>query len=115
MALVPENAGNQRWCHRLLECSLQDLIVLFLPHMILLAAVLIGACCVYDPTMRLLLYSALPESYQSWLLFGICFVEELRFMLMMISIAIPVWQMQVMSFDLVNTALEVIGRSKLRR
>ena len=56
--------------------------------------------------MKLLLYAALPECYQNWLSFGICFVEEMRFLLFVVGIAVPACQLQLIAFQDVNKALE---------
>lgn len=114
--VVPDNDGNKQWFKRLLKCSLQDLIVIYVPYMVVLAAVLILACYVYDPTLRLLLYSALPECHQTWLAFVICYMEEMRFMLMLFGIVTPVWQLQVLSLDLINKYLEliIVGTTPIR-
>ena len=104
---------SQRWYRRLLEYSLQDLIVLSLPYTILLVVVGIGACFIYDSSMRILLYSALPERYQGWLTFMALFVEEIRMLLMCASVGVPVLQLQVLSFAKVNAYLEGILNSAI--
>ena len=88
------------------ERPLQDLAAIFLPYMTPWAAIAVGACIVYDPTMTMLLYRALTGQYQNWFTFWVCFVEEIRFMLIFIGIAIPVWQCQVIAFDLMNNKLQ---------
>ena len=67
-----------------------------------------GASFIYDPTMRCLLYSALPECLKNRLSFWICFAEEMRFLLMFAGIFVPTWQLQVIAFDLVNSRLNLI-------
>ena len=99
---------SQRWYKCLLECSLQDLIGIYMPYMVLVSQAAVGACYIYDPTSKLLLYSALPERYQSWLIFLMCFVEEMRFITIFIGVAVQVLQLQVISFDLININLEAI-------
>ena len=99
---------RQRWYRHLLQCSLQDLIVIYLPYMTLVAGFFIGACYVYDPTLRLLLYSALPGRYQNWLTFVMCLVEEMRLLLIFYGVGVPVTQSQVLSFNMVSTHLETI-------
>ena len=69
---------------------------------------MIGACIVYEPTMKMLLYAAVPAPYQNSLTFWICFAEEMRFLVICIGIAIPTFQRQVIAFDLINTNLEDI-------
>ena len=104
---------SKNWRQRLQECSLQDTIAIYLPYMVLGAIMAICACYIHDPTMRLLLYSALPESYQTRLCFGICFMEEMRFVLVMVGVAVPVLQLQVISLDLINTYLQMVLSSNL--
>ena len=93
------------------EKSLQDLIAIVLPYMALLAALTIGACYALDPTMKLLLYSALPAQYQNWLSFAICLVEEVRILGIFAGTVTPVWQSQIIAFDLVSDNLECLTES----
>ena len=67
--------SEKRWYERMLEYSFQELITVYVPHVVLVAVAVVGACYVYDPSLRLLLYSALPERHQSWLAFIICIAE----------------------------------------
>ena len=98
----------------MLDHSAQDLIAIYVPHMIIFgAALLIGCCYIYDPTLRLLLYSALPERYQNWLTFTMCLAEEIRLLLICSGVVVPVLQLQVISFDKVNVELEAIISSAL--
>ena len=81
-------------------------------HYIVLVAVgMMGACFVYDPTMKLLLYSALPDNQKNWHSFLLCFVEEMRFIFIYKGLAIPAWQLQVIAFDLINKNLELLLES----
>ena len=102
-------ADDARAVGHLRERTLQDLIVLAMPYMVQVTAVTGVACIVYDPTMRLLLYSAVPEQYQSCLSFLICLTEELRLLCMYAVLVVPTWQIQVISFDLLNRELENIA------
>ena len=111
--LVPVKYEGRRWYARLLEHSLQDLIAIYLPHMLLCGVALIGVCYAYDPTLRLLLYAALPGGYQCWQTFTICLVEEMRLVLMCVGVGVPVLQLQVISFDQVNADLEAVITSAL--
>ena len=79
--------------------------------MVLLAAAMIGSCYLYDSTMRMLLYSVLPESQQNWISFGVLWAEEVRTVLFAGGVAILVWQLQVISFDLVNKSLTAVADS----
>ena len=85
---------RQRWYKRLLEYSLQDFIAMYMPHMVSCGVVLVWACYIYDSSLRLLLYSALPARRQSWLTFIVCFVEEIRLLLIAGGIIVPVLQLQ---------------------
>ena len=93
---------------------MQDLIAIGLPYMVLLTLPVCWASFIYDPTMRVLLYSALPECYKNRLSFWICFVEEMNFLLMFAGLAIPIWQMQVISFDLVKRNLDILTDTALK-
>ena len=112
---VADGSVRQPWRKRLVECSLQDLIAIYMPPMVLCAEGFIGACYIYDPTLSLLLYSALPAKYQSWSTFMACFIEEIRLLLICAGVAVPGLQLQVISFDRVNTQLEAIMSSALDR
>ena len=103
--------GEKQGLGRLMECSLQELIAILIPYMIALAAVVIAACILYDPTMKMLLYSSVPHSYKNWFSFGICFVEETRLLLMCVGINVPVFQLQLIAFELINSRLEEILHS----
>ena len=108
-----ENKGK-RWFDRLLECSLQDLIAIWLPHMLLLAASMAVICMIYDPTMKLLLYAALPESYQSWLTLGIGLVAEWCFLLFGAGLTVPAWQLQIVVIQDINEKLETLIESMMK-
>ena len=90
--------------------SLQELIAISLPAVSLITITAIGACFIYDPEMKLLLYSALPENCKNWLSFLVCWVEEMRMLCMGVGIASPLLQLQVIAFDLLNVSLEAIGK-----
>ena len=69
----------------------------------------------YDPSMTLLLYSALPASWKNWFFFGVCFVEEMRLFLFAVGVALPAWQIQLVAFEDVNSRLEaLISDSSMR-
>ena len=91
----------------MMQCSLQDLIGIYMPYMVLLAVQVISSSFIYDPTLRLLLYAVLPESLKTWPWFGLCFIEEVHFWTMLVSIGTP-GQLQVISFELINKSLETI-------
>ena len=67
---------------------------------------MMGACAIYNLTMSMLLYSALPEAYQNRLTCWLCYVEEVRFMAVIVGVAVPVSQCQVIAFGLINNKLE---------
>ena len=58
--------------------------------------------------MRMLLYSAVPESHKNWISFGILRMKELWLFLFASGIIVPVWQLQVIAFDLVNNSLTAV-------
>ena len=98
-----------------LQRSLQELIVIWLPHMIVAGAPMIGACYLNDSTIKMLLYSALHESQKNWISFGILWIEEVRFMIFAAGVAVPVWQLQVISFDLLNSRLTSVVDSAMAK
>ena len=107
VAEVKEGGGQRLW-----ERPLQDLIALLMPYMTPVVAVMIGACILYDPTMNMLLYSALPGSHQNWLTFGICFLEEMRFIGLCVGISVLTLQRQIIAFDFITTRLRVVLAGK---
>ena len=109
------NRVQHVWYKRLLQCSIQDLIAIYMPHVVLCGIIMVGACFLYDPTLRLLLYSAVPERHQNWLTFFVCFVEEMHMMLIFAGTAVPMWQLQVICFDQVTDHMEAIISSVMRR
>ena len=74
----------------------------------ILAVAIVFACTIYDPTMKLLLYAALPEKYQTWLSFSVCLLEEIRFMSILVGLAIPTLQIQIIAFEDVEKALQAL-------
>ena len=103
---APASGEKQHWYKRLLEYTLQDLIAAYMPHMVLCGVVGIATCYAYDPDLRLLLYSALPKRYQTWLIFLICYVEEIRLLLILSAVIVPILQLQVITFGQLNIHLE---------
>ena len=88
---------------------LQDLLAVWLPHMVLLAAVMMGACYLYDSTMKMLLYAVVPESHKNWISFGILWMQELWLLQFALGIIVPMWQFEVIAFGLVNNSLTAIA------
>ena len=80
--------------------------------MALAALTIIVACMVYDPTMKLLLYAAVPENYQTWPLFGICLVEEIHLLVVFAGLAVPTLQVQIIAFQDVHKPLQDLVESK---
>ena len=105
-----EDNAQKRGFRGLLGRSLQDLIAILLPAMAVTTAFAIGACFIYDREMEFLLYSALPENCKNWLLFCVCWAEEMRMLFIAVGIAVPTMQLQVIAFDLLNVSLEAIGK-----
>ena len=52
--------------------SLQDLVPIFLPYTMVVGTQMVLLCYASDPTMCLLLYSALPAKHQNWLSLLVC-------------------------------------------
>ena len=113
--LLDKDGGGKGWIQLLMEYSLQDLIEIGLPYLVFPLVPLICASLVYDPTMKLLLYVMLPESYRTWPWFCGCLIAEAYFVLMLPILAVPVWQVQVMAFELVNSKLEIIFAATSKR
>ena len=101
---------EKHWIARLREYSLQDLIAKNLSYMNVFCAALIVATYVYDPSMRLLLYSALPSRLQNWATFGLCLLEEIRFVLICVATGGPMFLLHTISFELICTQLRLTMR-----
>ena len=71
--------------------------------MVILVLITISACYIYDPSMKFLLYSGLPAPYQNPVTFWICMMEEVHFVVRCACMAVHMWQLQVIAFDLVNS------------
>ena len=111
-SIAGSQAGNDlSWLLRLREHSVQDLIAIYLPHITITTAAVIGGCYLYDPSMKILLYSALAEKYQNWLSYGICFVEEIRFLARLLGTVVTAWQIQLLAFELVTNELDASVQS----
>ena len=91
------------------------MLAILLPYMLPFTIMLLVVCAVHEPTMKMLLYSTLPKSYQNRLTFWLCYVEEMRFMAMLGGVAVPVWQCQVIAFDLISDKLEEIKAEAMRK
>ena len=109
-ALDLEDQPKKHWTARMKEYSRQDLIAICEPYMVALAVPAISASYVYDPSMRLLLFTALPSHLQNWATFGLCLLEEVRFLLMFLIIGVPILQAQVITIDLVSSRLQILIR-----
>ena len=106
LAAAAVDSRRQVWYKRLLEYSPQDLMAVYLPYMILCSLAFVGACYIYDPTLSMLLYSALPERYQNWLIFIICFAAEMHFVVIIAGMGVKVLELQINTFDEITTQLE---------
>ena len=113
-SLVMVGHDDKTGLRGLWQRSLQDLIAIQLPYTTLAAESVIVICYVYDPTMSFLLYSSLPEKFQNWFTLGICTLEEARLLVTLAGICVPVWQLQVIAFDLVNNGLEQMEQYLLK-
>ena len=112
-AVLDNDETNGR-IRRLKQCSLQDLIVLFLPYSFACGTVALVSLYLYDPTIKLLVYASLPRGYQNWLTLGICLLLELQSMLFCLGTLGTTWQLQVISFDLINERLHAMFRYLMR-
>ena len=79
--------------------------------MIVVSFALILLVFIYEPSISFLLYSALPAEYKSWWAFLACMMEEVRFVMFIIGIIVPIWQLQVMAFEDINCNLKEMIRS----
>ena len=75
----------------------------------------IGACYVYAPELRFLLSSALPDAHQNWLTFALCMVEEIRFLMTILGLITPVYQTQLISYELIVRKLQHVVQSEQQR
>lgn len=107
---IHESRDQPMLC-RLSELSLQGIIAIYMHHMVIPAVFMIGACFVYEPSMQLLLYSALPDEQKNWLSMIMCFLEEMRFLLIFEGLVVPTWQLQIIAFDRINSDLKLLTES----
>ena len=103
------NSRNPKWT----RLSLQDLIALYAPELILGGIIAVIAAMMYNPTMKMLLYGALPDSKRTPMWFIICFGEEFRHLLSLATIMVPVLQIHVITFDILDDTLRKIAASAL--
>ena len=96
---------------RLQEYTPQDLFVISVPYMLSCAVAAIAMVLIFYPSMKLTLYASLPKEYQTWLTFGIILLEETRYLILFVCIGIPVWTLQVISFSLINSRLQLMINS----
>ena len=92
------------------EHPLQDLVAIAMPYIIPPAVMMIGACILYDPTLEMLVHNAVPARCQNWFAFWLCFLEEMRIMILCGGIAVPVWQCQIGALALMNKKLQDIAK-----
>ena len=102
-----DESDSRPWRSRLREYSLQDLIAAGVPTILAMTLVFIVAAYAYDQSMRVLVYAALPGHLQTWASFGLCLLEEIRFLGVLMTTAPPIWLLQVISFDLVCNLLRL--------
>ena len=98
-----------------MNSSLEDLIAIYLPYMLILEGGLVLVSLFYDPTTTLFLYSKLPESYRTWPWLLACLLEEIRSMAIIIAILVPAEQIKVLAIGLVRMSLEEVVRGMLRK
>ena len=103
-----DQEDGKGWIQKLMAQSLQDLIGVRLPYLVLPLTPIICASLVYDPTMKLLLYAMIPEVSKGRAWFCACLMAEAYFIFMITAIALPAWQVQVIAFELVNHKLQAI-------
>ena len=110
------SGATSRRLNRLLrESTLQDLIAIFLPHILLIAVLFITASLVCYPTMTGFLYSVLPESWKTWPWFLAFLLMEIRSMTMVLAVLSQALQIHVVAFDLVNWSLQQLECKVLER
>ena len=102
-----DNGGRVRERpHSLYSRPLEDLIAIFLPHVIVASFAFILLIFVYEPSISFLLYSAVSTKYKSWFTFATCMMEEVRFVMFIIGIIVPIWQLQVVAFEDISCNLK---------
>ena len=60
----------------------------------------------WNPSMKLQLYAHIPQAYQTWPVFSLLLLEELRVLVVGLCSAIPAWVLQIVSIELVNNKLQ---------
>lgn len=95
--------------------SLQNLVALYAPHMAMAGALSHFPCYLYDPTMKGLLYSALPTHCQTPARFSVCLLAEAHYMVYVVSVASPVFQLHIVICDAITQGLKMLTQSANRR
>ena len=63
---------------------------------------------VYDPDLDSLLYSALPKTAKTWYAFTFLLIEEMRLLVQILAVAVPILQLQVLFFEETVQQLESV-------
>ena len=94
-----ENGRSLKRESRWLQYSLQDRIALFMPYTTTAAGLLIVLPSWLNPCIRSSLYSIMPLKYRGKIALVICSCEELRFVMFLVAVAVPLYQFEVIAFD----------------
>ena len=88
----------RRWLRRINGDFCEELFALYAPHGCLLTVIVTTASYVHDPNLKMILYSALPPRWKQAGIFVLLLIEELRYLLMLVAVGLPVYQMQLLFF-----------------
>ena len=113
-----EAAGDTQkarsWSCRLKEYTVQDIFAMSLPYTFLLSILTVMLTLIFNPSIKYMLYAAIPLEHQTIITFGILLFEELRMLIAGVSMMIPILTAQVLSFDLVRNKLQQLIDSMQR-
>ena len=102
------------WSRRLKECTLQDIFAMVLTYTVSLGLAAVLLALISNPSMKYLLYASLQQEHQTWINFVILIFEEWRYIVFLGSVDVPIFILQVMSFELVGHKLQLLIDSMQR-
>ena len=83
--------------------------------MVFTAALLVMASFLYAPRMKFLLYAAVPERFDSPVVFALCMTEDVRIVVLVATTAMTVFPVQVLAFDGIKLSLSMLAEPKKKR
>ena len=111
----PVGAGKGRKIRDLFQRSLQDLVALYAPHMVIAGGLTGFLCFLYAPTLSAWLYSSVPAKYQGYTWFAVCLVVEAHWLSFVAIHSSSSFQIHVVFFDGIHRELQMVARSVISK